>query len=81
MRLLTNIVLLLGGVAGTGLISFFVGRSLVQAATFGTCFDGGCGYGAVFLAFPLVWFVTFALYVMALLVWRKRPFRRSRKDA
>ena len=81
MRLFTNIVLLLSGVAGTGFVSFFVARTVVQTATFGTCFDGGCGYAAIFLAFPLVWFVTFALYVMALLIWRKRPFRQSRSDA
>ncbi len=81
MRLFTNIVLLLAGVAGTGFVSFFVARTVVQTATFGTCFDGGCGYAAVFLAFPLVWFVTFALYVMALLIWRKRPYRQSRGDA
>lgn len=81
MRLFTNIVLLLAGVVGTGFVSFFVARSVVQTATFGTCFDGGCGYAAVFLAFPLVWFVAFAFYVMALLIWRKRPFRQSRSDA
>ncbi|CDI08502.1 conserved protein of unknown function [Agrobacterium pusense] len=27
------------------------------------------------MVLPVTWFVLFALYVMALLIWRRKPFR------
>lgn len=73
--MITNIALLIAGVAGSGVVSFFLTAVMVETGTLGSCFDGGCGYAAVFLAFPVAWFFLFALYVMALLIWRRRPFR------
>ena len=73
--MITNIALLIGGVAGSGVVSFFLTTVMVETGVLGSCFEGGCGYAAVFLAFPLAWFILFALYVMALLIWRRRPFR------
>lgn len=77
MRLIANILLLVLGIVGSGTLAFLASSALAENGFLGSCFEGGCGYAAVFMVLPLTWFVMFALYVMALLIWRKKPFRRE----
>lgn len=72
---MANIAFLIAGVVGSGVASFFLTKIFVETGGPGACLEGDCGFTAVFLIFPLTWFIFFALYVMALLVWRRRPFR------
>jgi hypothetical protein len=44
----------------------------------GAFFEENCGYAALFMAFPLMGFILFALVLMAMLIWRRKP-RRDRE--
>lgn len=48
---------------------------MVQAGALGACFGDGCGYAGLFMAFPLTWFILFSLFLMAMLIWRRKPNR------
>ncbi|NWJ26278.1 hypothetical protein [Rhizobium sp. RM] len=78
MRLITNIVLFVLGIVGSGTLAFLLSSALAANGLLGSCFEGSCGYAALFMVAPLAWFVMFALYVMALLIWRKKPFRSEK---
>jgi hypothetical protein len=73
MRLIVNILLFALGAVGSGVCAFLLSGTLA-----GSCFEGSCAYAALFMVLPVTWFVLFALYVMALLVWRRKPFRNGR---
>lgn len=78
MRLIINILLFVLGAVGSGICAFLLSAALADAGLLGSCFEGGCAYAALFMVLPVTWFVLFALYVMALLVWRRKPFRNGR---
>ncbi|CDN93845.1 MULTISPECIES: hypothetical protein [Agrobacterium tumefaciens complex] len=78
MRLIINILLFVLGAVGSGICAFLLSAALADSGLLGSCFEGGCAYAALFMVLPVTWFVLFALYVMALLVWRRKPFRNGR---
>lgn len=56
-----------------GAIAMFAAGLLAEFGYLGSCFEGGCGYAAVFFAFPLIWA---CLSVVGLiLLWRFFPKR------
>ncbi|MDQ4407094.1 MULTISPECIES: hypothetical protein [Rhizobium/Agrobacterium group] len=78
MRLIVNILLFVLGAVGSGVCAFLLSGTLADSGFLGSCFEGSCAYAALFMVLPVTWFVLFALYVMALLVWRRKPFRNGR---
>lgn len=78
MRLLINILLFILGAVGSGICAFLLSAALADSGFLGSCFEGNCAYAALFMVLPVTWFVLFALYVMALLIWRRKPFRNGR---
>lgn len=78
MRLLINILLFILGAVGSGICAFLLSAALADSGYLGSCFEGNCAYAALFMVLPVTWFVLFALYVMALLIWRRKPFRNGR---
>ncbi|KJF72214.1 MULTISPECIES: hypothetical protein [Rhizobium/Agrobacterium group] len=78
MRLIVNILLFVLGAVGSGVCAFLLSGTLADSGLLGSCFEGSCAYAALFMVLPVTWFVLFALYVMALLVWRRKPFRNGR---
>jgi hypothetical protein len=51
-----------------GLVSGLAAWTGADIATdyglFGSCFEGGCGYGAIFLGFPVLWLSLFMLLIV-----------------
>ena len=78
MRLLINILLFILGAVGSGICAFLLSAALADSGFLGSCFEGNCAYAALFMVLPVTWFVLFALYVMALLIRRRKPFRNGR---
>jgi hypothetical protein len=78
MRLFINILLFILGAVGSGICAFLLSAALADSGFLGSCFEGNCAYAALFMVLPVTWFVLFALYVMALLIWRRKPFRSGR---
>jgi glucan phosphoethanolaminetransferase (alkaline phosphatase superfamily) len=78
MRLIINILLFVLGAVGSGICAFLLSAALADSGLLGSCFEGNCAYAALFMVLPVAWFILFALYVMALLVWRRKPFRNGR---
>ena len=70
---MTNILILVAGVVGSGVVAAFAATAMAEGGALGSCLDGDCGYAALFMAFPLTWFILFALFVMAMLIWRRKP--------
>lgn len=56
-RIAKRIGLILLAVAGSGLLAFFLAAVLAGQGFLGTCFEGSCGYMALFFVFPLAWLV------------------------
>lgn len=75
MRVVTNILILVAGVVVSGIAAAASVAVMAQAGALGACFGEGCGYAGLFLAFPLTWFVLFSLFLMAMLIWRRKPKR------
>ncbi|SCX27527.1 hypothetical protein DSM25559_3016 [Agrobacterium rosae] len=75
MRAVTNILILVAGVAGSGLVAAFTVTIMAEAGPLRSCLEESCGYAALFMAFPLAWFILFSLFVMAMLIWRRKPRR------
>jgi hypothetical protein len=73
MRAVTNILILVAGVAVSGLVAAFTVTVVAEASESRSCLEEACGYAAVFMAFPLAWFILFSLFVMAMLIWRRKP--------
>ncbi|MBB3947691.1 hypothetical protein GGQ73_003659 [Rhizobium skierniewicense] len=78
MRVVTNILILVAGVVATGLAAGFTVTMMAEAGALGACVEENCGYAALFLAFPLTWFIMFSLFLMAMLIWRRKPKRDFR---
>ncbi|MGC4026941.1 MAG: hypothetical protein QM744_18435 [Mesorhizobium sp.] len=51
----------------TGLPAIFIAGALSDYGYLGSCFEGACGYAAVFYAFPVIWI---ALFVIVTLIWK-----------
>lgn len=64
-------------IAASTLLALVSVALLTEMGAFGSCFEGGCGYAALFLGFPLVWL---ALVVAGIAFW-VRWWRRRRKPA
>ena len=75
MRLLITILLFVLGAVGSGVCAFLLSAALADSGLLGSCFEGSCAIAALYMVLPVTWFVLFALYVMALLIWRRKPFR------
>ena len=75
MRTVTNILILMAGVVGSGLVAAFTVTIVAEAGGLGSCLGETCGYAALFMAFPLTWFIMFCLVLMAMLIWRRKPRR------
>lgn len=75
---MTNILLFIAGITGSGFLSAVTVTAMAEAGALGACSEGDCGYAALFMAFPLTWFILFALFVMGMIIWRRKP-RRDRE--
>ncbi|MES5097114.1 hypothetical protein ABUK73_02670 [Agrobacterium sp. BA1120] len=75
MRVVTNILILVAGAVGSGLAAAFTVTVMAEAGALGSCFEGSCAYAGLFMAFPLTWFILFSLFLMAMLIWRRKPRR------
>ena len=78
MRVVTNILILVAGVVGTGLSAGFAVMMMAETGALGSCYEENCGYAALFMAFPLSWFILFSMFLMAMLIWRRKPKRDFR---
>lgn len=75
---MTNILLFIVGIAGSAFLAVLTVTAMAEAGALGACSEGDCAYASLFMAFPLTWFVLFALFVMGMIVWRRKP-RRDRE--
>ena len=62
-------------VALCGVVAIFTAGTMADAGMLGSCFEGACAYGAIFLVFPILWV---ALSVISILIlWRLMRRRKS----
>lgn len=72
-RFLTNLAaVLLIAIASAGIALLSI-NPLGRLGLFGTCFEGACGYVAVFAYWPLATMVLTVIGSLAWFVWRRRP--------
>lgn len=55
--------------------SFAIAAYWAETGAFGDCVEGGCGYTAIFLLLPIIWFCT---SVAAFALWLRWWSRRQR---
>lgn len=55
MRFIKPLVMLLGTVLLSGLVALGIAFGIASLGLLGTCAEGACEYGALFLAFPVLW--------------------------
>lgn len=54
-KLLLNMLIFLTGTAVSGVLAYGLTGTLSAHGVFGSCFEGACGYRAMFVGFPLIW--------------------------
>ncbi|MGH6761332.1 MAG: hypothetical protein ACRECW_07035 [Phyllobacterium sp.] len=72
MQILILALILIAGLALTGCIAVALATLLAELGFLGSCFEGGCGYAALFVAFPLLWIILFASFVACFAIWRRK---------
>ncbi len=76
MKITIGILIALAGILLSGVLAFLMALFMGEIGMFGTCFEGSCGYVAMFLALPLLWiFFTIAFFIGW---WRWARRRRAR---
>lgn len=68
MTLIKRIAFLIAVGIASGIPALFIAGALSDHGLIGTCFEGACGYAAIFYAFPFIWLI---IYVALLMVWTK----------
>lgn len=68
MRILTNVVIfvLIMSVSAVIALLSLDPLTLTHMGIFGSCFEGGCGYAAIFVGFPLI---TLVLTTAGCVIW------------
>lgn len=69
MKVLKGTVLLLLAAVVAGVVAIFLADELARAGMLGTCFEGACGYAAIYGAFPLLWLVLFLASIVGYFAW------------
>lgn len=72
MRILANVIVFLLIMAVSAVIALLSLDPLSHMGVFGSCFEGGCGYAAVFVGFPLITLVLTAVGCVIWFVLRRR---------
>lgn len=70
MKLFKYIILSIIVIAITGFAAAYIAGYLARAGVFGSCFEGSCSYGAIFVGFPVVWITLLAIALFGYLLWR-----------
>lgn len=73
MRVLGNVVVFVLIMAVSAGIALLLLDPLAHIGVFGSCFEGGCGYAAVFLGFPVM---TLVLTGVGCAIWFALSRRR-----
>ncbi len=76
MRFIKIIVMLVGTVVVSGALALLLASGMASAGMLGTCFEGACGYAALFLAFPLLWLALLAAAAIGYGLHRRRARQR-----
>ncbi len=71
-RVLTNTAAVVVIVAVSAFIALLSLDPLAHLSVFGSCFEGGCGYVAFFLGFPVITLVLSAAGCAIWFFWRSR---------
>lgn len=58
--------------------SFALAAMLADLGVFGTCFEGNCAYGALFVGTPLIWAALCTVGITLWVRWHRRRSRRTR---
>lgn len=68
-----HILVIAAILAASALLAIVSVSLLAEQGAFGSCFEGSCGYAALFVGFPLVW-LGLAVTGIALWIrwWRRR---------
>lgn len=76
MKIIIRILIALAGIFICCVLALLVATVLAETGMLGSCFEGSCGYAAMFLAFPLLWIgLTIAFFIVW---WRWARRRRAR---
>ncbi|RMC34917.1 hypothetical protein C9E81_12570 [Paracoccus alkanivorans] len=70
MKFFKYIIFSIAAIMITGFAAVYIAGYLAPAGVFGSCFEGGCAYGAVFVGFPIVWITLLAIALSGYLLWR-----------
>lgn len=78
MHILANVLIFAVILVASAGIAFLTLDPLARLGVFGSCFEGGCGYAAIFLGLPII---TLLLTVLACVIWviLRRRSRRERE--
>jgi hypothetical protein len=69
--MLKRVALVLLALVISGIPALFTAGMLADSGYLGSCFEGACGYAAIFYAFPLFWIVLFIAIWAVWSVWRR----------
>lgn len=72
MRVLIHILAICMIVVIAGGLAFLSLDPLGSRGVFGSCFEGACGYVAIFVGFPLIWFALTIVGIAAWIFWWRR---------
>lgn len=72
MKVVKGIALTLMALIASGIAASFIAIGMADNGLLGSCFEGRCGYAAIYAAFPLTWIILFAGSVIGYLAWSRR---------
>lgn len=72
MKVIKGIGLLLLAAVVAAVVSIFLAEEMARAGMLGTCFEGACGYAALYGAFPMLWLGLFIASIVGYVAWARR---------
>ena len=72
LRILIHILAICIIVVIAGGLAFLSLDPLASRGVFGSCFEGACGYAAIFVGFPLIWLALTIIGIIAWVFWNRR---------
>lgn len=60
---------------GSAIAAVYIAEQMANAGMLGSCFEGACGYTALFGAFPVLWIALFTATMVGYAIWSKRSRR------
>lgn len=72
MKIIIRILIALAGILVSCVLALLVATFMAETGLLGSCFEGSCGYAAVFLAFPLLWIGFTTAFFIGWWRWARR---------